>query len=44
MLEKNMRDDEEIKNLAMKKSLARNLNGLEIEGKSSLKLILKIMI
>ena len=36
-----MPDDEEIKNLALTKSLARNLNGLEIEGKSSLKTYIK---
>ena len=41
MLEKNMPDDEKIKNLALTKSLARNLNGLEIEGKSSLKTYIK---
>ena len=36
-----MPDDEVIKNLALTKSLARNLNGLEIEGKSSLKTYIK---
>jgi len=36
-----MPDDEEIKNLALTKSLSRNLNGLEIEGKSSLKTYIK---
>ena len=36
-----MPDDEKIKNLALTKSLARNLNGLEIEGKSSLKTYIK---
>ena len=36
-----MPDDEEIKILALTKSLARNLNGLEIEGKSSLKTYIK---
>ena len=36
-----MPDDKEIKNLALTKSLARNLNGLEIEGKSSLKTYIK---
>ena len=41
MLEKNKPNDKEIINLAMTKSLARNLNGLEIEGKSCLKTYIK---
>ena len=41
MLKNNMPEDPNIIDKAFNKSLAKNLNGLEINGKSSLKLYIK---